>query len=59
VATPLGMDAIWMGLAAARDHKQEWAALLTGLGGPKVIKIVTDAQAVLKNTPSLFLCRWP
>jgi ribonuclease HI len=41
--------AIWVGLTAARDHKEEWAAHLTEHGGPRVITIFTDAQAALKR----------
>jgi hypothetical protein len=36
--------AIWAGITAARDHKDEWAAL-----GPKVITIFTNTQAALKR----------
>jgi hypothetical protein len=36
--------AIWLGLAAERDHQDEWAAL-----GPKAITIFTDAQTALKR----------
>jgi ribonuclease HI len=36
--------AIWLGLTAARDHQDEWAAV-----GPKSITIFTDAQAALKR----------
>jgi hypothetical protein len=41
--------AILVGPAAARDHKEEWEALLDELGGPKLIPILTDSQAALKR----------
>jgi hypothetical protein len=37
-------ELIWMGLTAARDHKDDWAA-----PGPKAVTIFTNARAALKR----------